>query len=178
MNSRSLSQLGLAESLPVVRLDRLDHPVNGGIASQKKTAALPGSQSPPSCDQVVINPNVPSSLANYSDSLSRPRLRQLNFSASLSFSLIRERSVGFMIGCRAYDRRLAVWSELDRPAEGRLGKRVGCKPSRVRIPHPPPLYYRVAVLLTLNCRGSQDKANQQAYGRDGGHDHGSRRRSP
>jgi hypothetical protein len=44
-----------------------------------------------------------------------------------------------MIGCRAYNRRLAVWSELDRTAEGRLGKRVGCKPSQVRIPHPPPL---------------------------------------
>jgi hypothetical protein len=149
MNSLSLSQLRLAELLPVVRLDRLDHPVNGGIASQKNTAALPGSQSPPSRDQVVINPYVPSSLANYSDSLSRPRLRQLNFSASLSFSLIRERSVGFMIGCRAYNRRLAVWSELDRPAEGRLGKRVGFTPSRVRIPHPPQLSWPAADSLVL-----------------------------
>src|SRR5215217_6377787 len=37
----------------------------------------------------------------------------------------------------------------------------GFTPSRVRIPHPPPLCSRVAVLLTLTCRGSQDKANQQ-----------------
>jgi hypothetical protein len=42
-----------------------------------------------------------------------------------------------MIGCHACNRRLAVWSEHGRPAEGRLGKRVGFTPSRVRIPHPP-----------------------------------------
>jgi hypothetical protein len=66
-------------------------------------------------------------------------LRQLSLSASLSFSLIRGRSLRFTIGCQACNGRPAVWSEHRRMAEGRLGKRVGCKPSQVRIPHPPPL---------------------------------------
>ena len=42
-----------------------------------------------------------------------------------------------MIGCQP---AIVAWPnglDIDRPAEGRLGKRVGCKPSRVRIPHPP-----------------------------------------
>jgi hypothetical protein len=39
-----------------------------------------------------------------------PRLRQ-SLSGSLSFSLIRHRSTGFMIGCHACYRRLAVWPE-------------------------------------------------------------------
>ena len=32
-------------------------------------------------------------------------------SSSLSFSLVRDRSAGFMIGCDACNRRFAVWSE-------------------------------------------------------------------
>jgi hypothetical protein len=53
------------------------------------------------------------------------RLCELGLSASLSFSLTRGRSAGFMIGCHACDRRLAVQPEHNWPAEGRLGKRVG-----------------------------------------------------
>jgi hypothetical protein len=68
-----------------------------------------------------------------------PPSRQLSLSASLSFSLIRGRSSGFTIGCDACNGRPAVWSEHRRTAEGRLGKRVGFTPSRVRIPHPPRL---------------------------------------
>jgi hypothetical protein len=54
--------------------------------------------------------------------------RQLDLTASLSFSPIRDRSAGFMIGCHACNRRLAVRSEHGWPAEGRLGKRVGASP--------------------------------------------------
>jgi hypothetical protein len=39
------------------------------------------------------------------------RLRQLSLGDSLSFSLIRDRSTGFMIDCHHSNRRLAVWSE-------------------------------------------------------------------
>jgi hypothetical protein len=39
------------------------------------------------------------------------RLRQLSLSGSVSFSLIRDRSTGFMIGCHHCNRRLAVWPE-------------------------------------------------------------------
>jgi hypothetical protein len=38
------------------------------------------------------------------------RLRQLSLGDSLSFSLIRDRSAGFMFGCHACNRRLAVCS--------------------------------------------------------------------
>jgi hypothetical protein len=74
--------------------------------------------------------------------------RQLNLTVSLSFSLIRDRSAGFMICCHAIIAASAVWSELDRPADGKLGNRVRFTPSRVRIPHPPPLP-PVATPLTL-----------------------------
>jgi hypothetical protein len=51
-----------------------------------------------------------------------PPSRQLSISASLSFSLIRGRSLGFTIGCHACNGHPAVWSEHRRTVEGQTWK--------------------------------------------------------